>query len=158
MLRKIAMRHSTSWLMMVLLMVVGMMGCQQTVKVSDQNLLQIQYRELAALLAESDKRHGIVLVDARKPADFDHGHIPGAINIFLPDIVAGDTRLSKARNIVVSSNGWADPYSRAAGKRLMSLGYKNVVDFRGGIEAWRAEGRLLAVNRKPDAEPATPAN
>lgn len=140
-----------SWLLASLLVLLcSLSGCDRSIKVSDQDLLQIQYRELVSLL-ESDKKQGVVLVDTRKAADYDNGHIPSAINIFLPDIVGGDARLSRAKNIVVYSNDWSDPISRAAGKRLMALGYKNVVDFRGGIEAWRAEGRLLAVNRKPES-------
>lgn len=141
------------WLLASCLMLIcALTGCDRSIKVSDQNLLQIQYRELVSLL-DSDKKQGVVLVDTRRPADYDNGHIPSAVNIFLSDIVAGDARLSKAKHIVVYSNGWNDPISRAAGKRLMALGYKNVVDFRGGVETWRAEGRLLAVNRTRE-EPA----
>lgn len=134
---------------------VSLTGCQQEIKVSDHNLLQIEYRELASLLASDDKQR-IVLVDARKANQFDQGHIPRAVNIFLPDIAAGDARLGKASHIIVYANGWGDPISSAAGKRLMALGYKNVLNFRGGIEAWRAEGRLLAVNRQPQGPDQSP--
>lgn len=126
------------------------LGCQETVKVSDQDLQTIQYKELAALL-ESKQGKDVVLIDARKQTAYDAGHIPQAINIFLPDMVAGDARLAKAQHIIVYAGGWGDLISRAAGKRLMALGYKGVMDFRGGVEAWKAEGRLLAVNRDAPA-------
>ena len=44
---------------------------------------------------------------------------------------------------VVYAGGWTDDLSIAGAKRLLALGYKNVFEFRGGIELWQSEGRAL---------------
>jgi rhodanese-related sulfurtransferase len=123
-------------------------SCTQTIKVSDKDLTSIDYKHLNTLMSSS-KPQDVVIVDVRKAEDFNQGHIPGAINIFLPDLVAGDARLGKASHIIVYANSFADPLSRAAGKRLLALGYKGVEEFQGGVESWRAQGKMLAVIREP---------
>ena len=127
-------------------------GCD-TPKVSDENLLLMRETELA----KQAGKPGTVVVDVRKPEAYAAGHIPGAINIYLPEIKAADPRLGSAKQIVVYGASGDDPLSTAAAKRLMSLGYQNVYDFKGGVSDWTTAGYRLessapAVEGRPETE------
>lgn len=156
------MSRSISHWTMVLSMIIAvacvatLAGCQDTIKVSDKDLTQITYRQFDELIKQS-KPEELVIVDIRKAENFNAGHIPGSINIFLPELTAYEPRLGKATHIVVYGRGWHDALSRAAGKRLLAMGYKGVQDFQGGLESWQSEGRLVAVIRDTD-KPAKPAD
>jgi thiosulfate/3-mercaptopyruvate sulfurtransferase len=115
-----------------------------------------------------EMRHGNVLVvDARKPADYAKGHIPGAVNCSTYDVFATDTRpdglaafarevatryadagVSTSRAIVVYEE---DTGMRAAREAwiLQYLGHPRVRILHGGLAAW------LAAGCKPSAEIAT---
>ena len=121
-----------------------MPGCagNSAAKTSDTHVKTVSYAQLVDMLNQSAK-DPTVLVDVRPEERFGTGHIPGAVNIPLPRIKSGDPRLAEAKNIVVYAGGWTDDLSIAGAKRLLALGYKNVFEFRGGIELWQSEGRAL---------------
>ena len=131
-------------------------ACSDMVKVNDDDVQIIIYKELIAM--QADKKEGFtVVVDVRQPAKFAAGHIPGAINIFLPKIVPLDGQLTGAKNIVVYAGGFNDVLSVAAAKRMISQRYQNVFDFRGGIEEWQSEGATLegTATTAPASQPVT---
>jgi len=118
---------------------LGMLtGCQSEPKTSDQDLSQLEYPEF--LKMKADPKRTLVIVDVRSPERYADGHIPGAINISIPDLRPGDERLAQATDIVVYATGWTEYLSPAAAKKLLALKYENVYDFRGGIEMWQAYG------------------
>jgi len=155
--RPITFRPANQFALLALLLgmslaAASLAGCQNTIKISDNDLAQIEYRQLNELLTSTPEGE-VVLLDVRKQDKYNDGYIPGAINIFLPDLTAYEPKLAKAKQIIVYSGGWDDALSRAAGKRLLALGYTGVKDFRGGTEVWKSEGRMLAVVREtPKAE------
>ena len=133
-------------------------ACSDTPKTSDQDIKQVDYPQLIAMLQnqkpedtgffdflQQKKAGPTVLLDPRIERRFNEGHLPGAVNIPLPKLVADDANLANAQNIVVYGTGWTDYLSPAAAKRLMAMGYKNVYDFRGGIELWKAQGGRVEV-------------
>ena len=140
-----------------ILLCVAMSGCNQNPRTTDRDLERINYDELVGMLAASDgsgntggffgiggrSTGNVVLVDARRPADYAGGHIPAAVNIVLPEMRTNDPRLAEATSIVVYGQGRTDYLARAGAKKLLALGYDNVVFFPGGIEDWQAEGRAL---------------
>ncbi|MFZ5662738.1 MAG: rhodanese-like domain-containing protein [Pseudomonadota bacterium] len=109
-------------------------------------------REIAPTAFAAD-HEGAVLIDVREPAEYETGHIPGAINIprgvleFQVDAhpaVAGvsDPALShKARPIVL--------YCRTGGRaalaalNLQRMGFTDVRSIEGGIVGWEAAGLPL---------------
>ena len=91
-----------------------------------------------------------VLIDVREPAEFDTGHLPGAINIprgvleFQVDAHpavanATDPALAHRERPLVL-------YCRTGGRaalaadNLQKLGFADVRSIAGGIEAWRESG------------------
>jgi rhodanese-related sulfurtransferase len=126
-------------------------GCQDQIKTSDEDLKQLTYAQAVDLLQNTKK--AAVLLDPRPPAKFEKAHLPGAINIPMPDLIAGHPDLARAKSIIVYGAGWSDYLSSAAAKKMIALGYKNIYDFRGGIEQWKAEGgRVLEAT--PTTAPA----
>lgn len=133
---------------------MSLAGCDLfPTRTSDEDLLPIQTAELKAML--DDEKSAVALIDVRTPARYQKEHLPGAVNIPLPDMAANDARLANAKNIVVYGSGWTDPLSRAGAKRLLAIGYKNVYDYRGGLELWKSDGHRTIVD--PNAAATQPA-
>lgn len=119
-------------------MLMVMTGCSSEPKTSDQDLEQLEYPRFLELKANPKVR--LAIVDVRSAERYAKGHIPGAINISIPDLRPADPRLADATDIVVYATGWTEYLSPAAAKKLLAMGYKNVHDFRGGVEMWQAYG------------------
>jgi rhodanese-related sulfurtransferase len=123
---------------------VSLVACREA-KVSDQDIPIVRISQVEAALREP----AVVLVDARKPEAYVAGHLPNAINIYLPDIRSGDPRLARAKRIIVYAGGVRDPLGIAAAKRLVAMGYVNVQEYKGGVEEWQNTGRSLAGSLPP---------
>ncbi len=132
--------------LLAVLVLVGMIGCKGSPKVSDQDLQQIEYPKLLEL-RESPKLT-VVIVDVRSAAQYAQGHLPNAIHIPLAELDYRDARLGNADAVVVYAGGWTEFLSPAAAKKLLAMGYKNIYDFRGGIEIWKAYGGKLTTPQK----------
>jgi phage shock protein E len=84
---------------------------------------------------ELDQKKGMVLLDVRTDKEYTGGHIPGAVHVPLSEIGDKIKKLKKDKEIVVfCQNGnrsiWAI-------KRLMGMGYTNLVNLKGGFNAWK---------------------
>ena len=123
---------------------LGGVGCDE-VRVTDDDLRPVENVD-RVVAAVNDPT--VAVVDVRSAERYAAGHIPSAINIFLPDIRRGDPRLANAQRIIVYAGGWQDPLSSAAAKRMIALGYINVEDFRGGVRAWREAGHELVTEEE----------
>lgn len=84
------------------------------------------------------KETGYIILDVRRPDEYAEGHIPGAINVPNEDI--GDSEISelpdKTQLILVYCR--SGRRSKEASKKLVKLGYTNIVEF-GGILDWTGE-------------------
>ncbi len=83
---------------------------------------------------ELDQKKGVMLLDVRTDKEYAGGHIPGAVHVPLAEIGDRVKKLKKDKELVVyCQNGnrsiWAI-------KRLMGMGYKNLVNLKGGYSAW----------------------
>jgi len=117
-------------------------ACDSQTKVTDEDVPIIKEPQLLDMMGKK----GVVLVDVRKPEQYAAGHIPGAVSIYLPKIIKNHPALGGARQIVVYASGYTDPLSLAASKRMVAMGYKNVVEFKGGIELWKDAGHKLVTS------------
>ena len=84
------------------------------------------------------KESGYIILDVRRPDEYDEGHIPGAINV--PNENIGTAEIpelpDKAQLILVYCR--SGRRSKEASEKLVKLGYTNVVEF-GGILDWKGE-------------------
>ncbi len=125
---------------LVLGLLLALAGCNSEPKVSDRNLAYIEDTALMEALSKREKRP-VVIVDARPAHRYELAHLPGAINIPLPEAKRDDERLKDAKLIIVYALDWEDPVAQAMSKKLLALGYKDVQTYRGGLREWVAKGR-----------------
>ncbi len=117
-------------------------GCKSGPRTSDTDLQTIDYARFVEL-RQASEQEPVVVIDVRPAEDYRRGHIPGAINIPLPNLDKRDPRLSAATRLIVYASGSSSPLSPAAAKKLIAIGYTGVYDFRGGTQLWRAKGGEL---------------
>ena len=127
-------RHITTSALIPLVIAATLLAGCGIGKVSDKQIEPIDIVAVRKQLASDPDR--TVLVDARSPAAFAAGHIPGAVNIPVNEARSRDPKLESAKTIIVYGNGWQDDLPRVLAKRLMLFGYGNVYVFTGGIETW----------------------
>lgn len=87
-------------------------------------------------------RGQLVIVDGRTRAEFDQGHLPGAVSLPLPDARAMGTRrllpdTPRDRRVVVYCSDRACNVSKVLAKRLLASGFKNVSVLEEGWTGWQ---------------------
>lgn len=97
----------------------------------------VEYKKISAADAKArmDSGDTIVILDVRTQEEYDAGHIPGAI------LVPNETIVDKQPELLPDLDAEILVYCRSgnrsaqAAKKLIAIGYTNVVDF-GGIIDW----------------------
>lgn len=82
---------------------------------------------------------GAVLVDIRDKAAFDAGHIAGAKNVPGAAIADGAKQLEKYKEKPVVVYCERGVTAGAAVRQLTRLGFKQPINLRGGLTAWRSD-------------------
>lgn len=96
----------------------------------------------AGLKALLDSKVELALFDARAGKYDDGRRIPGATALNAESTAAEVTKAIKDKDMLVVTY-CVNPKCPASSKlaaHLMELGYKNVLEYRGGIEGWTAAG------------------
>ena len=86
---------------------------------------------------------GALVIDVRKPEEFEQGHIVNARNVGLDRLQQGDDAIQKQKNkilLAVCADGASS--GRAAGL-LRRTGYENAFSLKGGLSGWRADNLPL---------------
>ncbi len=98
--------------------------------------------EVAAALADPD----VIVIDAQGPGGFEAGHIPGAHNIEIDDVLgqAADLLPNRGQRIVLYCTDGDCLGSEFVGTQLVEAGYTDVGRFPGGLAEWRASGGDVA--------------
>ena len=97
----------------------------------------VEYKKIPAADAKTrmDSGDTIIILDVRTQEEYDAGHIPGAI------LVPNETIIDKQPELLPDLDAEILVYCRSgnrsaqAAKKLIAIGYTNVVDF-GGIIDW----------------------
>jgi len=82
---------------------------------------------------------GALVVDIRPADAFEAGHIGGARRLGSDQIVAGASAIERFKDKTIVTVCESGVTAAAAARQLLRLGFKNPVNLRGGINAWRAE-------------------
>ena len=91
----------------------------------------------ATTLAERLRSRSVKLLDVRRPAEWRHGHIPGAENVPLARLRSHLTALPRDKTIVtICASGHR---SAAAARTLQRAGFQ-VENLKGGMHAWTRAG------------------
>lgn len=120
---------------------------QVTAKAKGVDTLAVASAKLAMIeFAEADALHRKELatfVDARDLADYDQGHIPGAICLPVDQFRTGKQKLMapKGSLVVVYCSGGDCETSDQLAHLLVKAGFKKVRVYKGGFEEWEALGQ-----------------
>jgi rhodanese-related sulfurtransferase len=106
-------------------------------------LPRVSVTDLPSFLQAED----VVIVDARRAADFALGHLPRARNI-PPDASEEDCRriladVSRSQRLLIYCQSNGCPYSVIVARKLLALGYVHILYFRDGWHAWQEYQRYL---------------
>lgn len=92
--------------------------------------------------AEVERRSGsLTLLDVRSPGEFAQGHLPGALNLPLGELVERLADVPRDRPVVVHCHTGAR--AAIAASVLLASGYHEVRLFQGGFAEWRQSGRRV---------------
>jgi len=99
-----------------------------------------QYRKISPQLAKEmmDSGESVIILDVRSEAEYEQGHIPGAVLMPNETIDTAIVRQFDDREAVILVYCRSGNRSAQAARKLVSLGYVNVYDF-GGIIDWPYE-------------------
>ena len=100
--------------------------------------------EISELQRRRTNGGSVVLIDVRGPDEFNAppGHLPGAINIPLPDLPGrvGEVAAHERPVVLVCKT---DRRSAKAAETLIAAGLQDVAILRGGTDGWHQEGLPL---------------
>ncbi len=100
---------------------------------AEESFREAQLEEVRKLIAE-----GYELVDVRDDWEWDRGHLPGAQHVPLGAILANPAgHQFRDRTVFQCAVG---NRSAVASEMAVALGVKDVVNFRGGFDAWKEAG------------------
>ena len=120
-------------MLLTLALPFGCVGC-----VSDGGSATYEQISGAEAKALMDSENGYIIIDARTQAEYDEGHIPGAI--LIPEYEIADRaekELSDKKQLILVYCR-SGRRSKIAAEELVKLGYTNVKEF-GGIIDWEYE-------------------
>ena len=105
-------------------------------------------------LDDRRKAGGLQVLDVRTPNEWQGGHVPGAVYIFLPELEEKFGKLDKTKPVAV----YCDSGYRAslAASILLRHGFKDVFNVVGSWKAWTAQ--KLAVERPKERKKASETN
>ena len=121
-------------ILILLLSLLSLTGCAAPKRTAD-TYRQISMQEAMDMM---EKEKNYIILDVRTVAEYESGHIPGAICI--PNETIGTEKIpelpDKDQLILVYCR--SGNRSKQASEKLMKLGYTNIVEF-GGINSWPGE-------------------
>ena len=138
------------WLSYLAVLVIAAAGVTSG-PASASHVRQLSVQEVKAALdkASSLREKGFFLVDVRTVEEHDTGAIPGTdVNIEFREIAKRHKEIGASLNdhIVVYCQSWKR--GNIAADTLTELGYKNVYNIRGSVNAWLQAGYPLAGGRR----------
>jgi hydroxyacylglutathione hydrolase len=99
--------------------------------------------DVDALTVDEKLRRGeLSVIDVRARSEWETGHIAGALNIPLGEVVSRAREITGAGPVVVQCASGAR--STIASSLLLAHGVGDVINLRGGLAAWRDAGLAVA--------------
>ena len=102
---------------------------------------QVQLDPDAFAAALQKEKATVQLVDVRTPEEFQSGRLEGALNInfYDADFAQKMAKLDREKPLLIYCA--VGGRSGKAAEQMTAMGFKNVVNLTGGIQAWRAKGK-----------------
>lgn len=104
-----------------------------------KNIEDISVSDAAKMIQEN--RPDLIILDTRTPGEFREGHIEGAANL---DFFGGAFEVEAAklpRDATILLYCRSGRRSQAAAEAMRNMDFKNVLNMKGGLNAWEKSGR-----------------
>ncbi len=97
-----------------------------------------KYTELAFADFDSNLKadSNYIIVDVRTPKEYRHGHMKNAINVSYFGTTFTDSIKTLDRNKTVYMYCQTQHRSPLASKKMKKLGFKKIIDLKGGFMKW----------------------
>ena len=102
----------------------------------------VSFKELRALMRDG----GVTVVDVRPAAEYEAGHIPGALSVPVPELKKRLREIPKNREVIAYCRGRYCVYSLEAVTFLRKNGYR-ARRTQDGLPDWRAAGLAVESGR-----------
>ena len=97
--------------------------------------------DIETYLDEYEGKNNHVLIDVRTPNEFKSGHVAKAKNIPLNTISKKMKNIPKDKPVVLICR--TGNRSGMAARQLAGAGYENIINLKGGMMRWQAQGHPL---------------
>jgi rhodanese-related sulfurtransferase len=98
--------------------------------------------ETVGLEALDDRPPDALVLDVREPAEYAHGHVPGAVNLPQAELASRISELPLDHPIIaICQTGYR---SLRAAQFLKQMGFEHVTNVAGGTAAWAEAGKPLS--------------
>lgn len=91
-------------------------------------------------------KQGSLLLDVRQPDELSGGRFPKAVNVPLNELAAYADDLDPSAPVMLVCRSGSR--SRRGAKTLARLGFSDVSNIRGGVNAWRRAGLPLKAAKR----------
>lgn len=88
-----------------------------------------------------------ILADARDLDSYDSAHIPGAISVPADEVDQLAGNYDSNIDVITYCSSYACQASTLAAKKFLQHGFKNVLDYKGGLEEWEKQGNPVESNK-----------
>jgi len=140
------------------LVVLGLGGCGGGT--SDKDISGGVVLTLADVRQAIERRDGgepdhALLIDPRAPKYFAAGHLPGAVNLRMPEVREDDPKtaeLERYSQLIVYGENPGTAVAKGMFKRLMAADYGGVKFFAGGLDEWTKSGGRVETSELPEVE------
>ncbi len=121
-----------------LILTLAFLGVTLALVLGELSRLRRKYQMISpSRLTELVNREQGVVVDLRPQADYEKGHIAGALHLHLSQFSAEHKALAKARDLPVILVCPRGVTAGPAADRLVAAGFSRVHVLDGGIAAWQ---------------------
>lgn len=97
--------------------------------------------DIDTYVQEYQGQNNHVLIDVRTPDEFKSGHVAKSKNIPLNTISKKMGNIPKDKPVVLICK--TGTRSGMAARQLLGAGYENVINLKGGVTRWQADGHPL---------------
>jgi rhodanese-related sulfurtransferase len=109
--------------------------------------LQVRRMTIDELKKRMNEEKPFILADARDVDTYDSSHIPGAIPIPAEEVDKLADNYDREIDVITYCGSYQCPASTAAAKEFLKKGFRNVWDYKGGIQEWQEQGNTVESNK-----------
>ena len=101
-----------------------------------RGITMLEFVTMERLLEMKENNEEFTLVEALPEKNYKEGHIPGAVNVPPDQVDEKASELDKDKLVIVYCASYKCPASTKVVRKLQELGFKKVLDFKAGKQAW----------------------